>query len=171
MNNALYALMVEKEQVLSNDVGGAKKFLRILDLKEGKNAYGRVVIYIDGYNDVVEELYEIPEVRKWVRRLINEVPHLWYYISRHNVPDIVWIMNCLSDNIHMLSRGDRKPINEYSFAEIRELPQILVHISVRRGLILQMTEGTMKHAQRIDDYGGGMETVDFINEFFNDREV
>jgi hypothetical protein len=171
MDNTLYALMIEKPFVLRNDITYAKAFLKMLDRKRGKDAHNRVALYVDGYNDVVEELYEIPEVKKWVRKLINEVPHLWYYIHKSDVGDIAWIMNCLSDDMAMMTREGRKPISSYPLDEVRRLPKIYVHVLVSRKLINRMKEATIKHAWTIDDSEGGEETIEFIEGFFNDEHI
>jgi hypothetical protein len=170
MNNSLYALMVEKPFVLRADISYAKQFFKMLDRREGKNAHGKVALYIDGYNDVVEELFEIPEVKKWIRKLINEVPHLWYYIYRENTADIAWIMNCLSDKMQFVRQGEVKPISSYPLDEIDKLPKILVHASVSKHVIKNMIEKTVQHANRMGDPEGGIETITFIDEFFNINE-
>lgn len=43
--------------------------------------FSSIALTIDGYNDEVEELYEIQHVRRFFNRLIKKVPHFLYYVN------------------------------------------------------------------------------------------
>lgn len=47
----------------------------------GAAASGRLTITISGYFSDPRELYEVPEVRKFVKRLVEEIPELFFYLS------------------------------------------------------------------------------------------
>ncbi len=43
--------------------------------------FSSIGLTIDGYNDTVEELYEIQHIRRFFYRLIKKVPHFLYYMN------------------------------------------------------------------------------------------
>ncbi|MDR5021380.1 hypothetical protein FOL75_04755 [Bacillus thuringiensis] len=43
--------------------------------------FSSIALTIDGYNETVEELYEIQHVRRFFSRLVKKLPHILYYIN------------------------------------------------------------------------------------------
>ncbi|HXG28298.1 MAG TPA: chlororespiratory reduction 6 domain-containing protein [Nevskiales bacterium] len=74
-------ILVEAAEVLTCDTRHVRKTLDSLIPKHmGDNRNG-VVILINGYDDDPQELFLIPEVRKWFHSLFDNVPDLFFWMN------------------------------------------------------------------------------------------
>jgi hypothetical protein len=81
-DKALYIYSIDKDgELLKMNYDGISKFFSTLDKLGGRKSFGKAMILFDGYNDVPDELHEIPEVRKYVKGLFERFPHLLYYVN------------------------------------------------------------------------------------------
>lgn len=72
---------IDKEtELFPMNFEGIDQFFTMLD-SQGKKAIGNAMILFDGYNDVTTELFEIPQVRKFVKEMFDRYPHLLNYIN------------------------------------------------------------------------------------------
>ncbi|BFH18294.1 hypothetical protein J6TS7_20960 [Paenibacillus dendritiformis] len=73
-------LVVEREAI---DRGHLQAYLREFDrIQKKKGAMrSRIIISYHGYDFEPREVYQIPEIRKWTCRLLQNIPHLFYFIS------------------------------------------------------------------------------------------
>jgi hypothetical protein len=70
---------IEKSEIVNLQFDRFIKFIK--DLEQGDDfGYDSLVLSVSGYDDTLEELYEINHVRRWFRRLICKLPHLFYFI-------------------------------------------------------------------------------------------
>jgi hypothetical protein len=78
-------ITISKESVLNNDFTEPMNILRQLTSNKSVIEYfrERVDISFDGYNNNREELYEIPEVRNYVKELDNLFPYWLYFLSKN----------------------------------------------------------------------------------------
>lgn len=80
-DKSVYFYNVDKEEELFKmNFKGLDMFFASLDLL-GSKGIGNAMVLIDGYNDVTTELYEIPQVRKFVKELFKRYPHVLNYIN------------------------------------------------------------------------------------------
>lgn len=70
----------KEEELFKMNFEGIDKFFMTLDLL-GPKGIGHAMILFDGYNEVATELYEIPQVRKFVKEMFNRHPQLLLYIN------------------------------------------------------------------------------------------
>lgn len=64
--------------------GHIETYLREFDKYGKRKMRSQVMLVFDGYDLDSRELYQIPEVRKWVNRLYVNVPHLFYFLTAEN---------------------------------------------------------------------------------------
>ena len=77
------------------------------DLKgqELRDRYNSLVLIIDGYNDVKEELYAISEVREYIRRLHKRWPWLLFFCNIDPMGEHLSIVYlCLVDAVNSIHR-------------------------------------------------------------------
>src|SRR6266849_2907060 len=84
----------DNAMVVNNDVSYFGPIRReLIDLTKEYGELIRVEVLIGGYNDDARSLYEVPEVRRWVRKLLERWPDallwltpasLWYFILSLN---------------------------------------------------------------------------------------
>lgn len=79
-----FTITISKKEVLDNDLF---KPLQILEQLASNMAFlqyfrERVDIAFDGYNDTTQELWEIPEIRKFVSDLDSQFPYWLYFLSK-----------------------------------------------------------------------------------------
>ncbi|MFW5434374.1 hypothetical protein [Paenibacillus apiarius] len=74
-------LGVDREAV---ERGHLQSYLREFEkLSKKKGEFrSRIIMSYNGYDFDPREVYQIPEVRKWASRLLTNVPHLFYFISK-----------------------------------------------------------------------------------------
>lgn len=79
-----FLFAVPKQQAESVDTREAIDFYRkVLEqhASELKNVQGRCFLSFDGYDDILEELYEIIEIRAWVKRFIDALPFFLFFFD------------------------------------------------------------------------------------------
>jgi len=88
MNNAiesigLFAYNVTDIEILDEDISQAVNFIqRMSTSKEiAQKAHNKLDVFISGYNSDPRELYEIREVRIWIRHLVEMCPNILYFLS------------------------------------------------------------------------------------------
>ena len=74
-------LMASRAEVEANDIAPSLQSLQQLLTPENVPRFRRRLWFgIDGYDDDPRELYEIDEVRRWMRKLDEQFP-FWFYFS------------------------------------------------------------------------------------------
>ena len=80
-NKRFFFYSVDKDKELFKmNFEGLDLFFKTLD-SQGRKGIGHAMVLIDGYNDVTTELFEVPQVRKYVKEMFNRYPHLLNYID------------------------------------------------------------------------------------------
>lgn len=76
----LFFFSVSKKEVISKDY---KRIINSLEiLKEtGREAKRKLFLVFDGYNDDKREIYEIPEIRDFVKDIYNKYKYLFYFLT------------------------------------------------------------------------------------------
>lgn len=80
-----FTLVISKEKVLSGDIQDQvdlfNKILEKHDSEELKRVQGKFLLVFDGYDDPKEELYEIEEVKSWVKKFVSEIPSFFHFFD------------------------------------------------------------------------------------------
>ncbi len=76
----LFFFSVSKKEVTNKDY---KRIINSLEiLKEaGTEAKRKLFLVFDGYNDDKREIYEIPEIRDFVKDIYNKYKYLFYFLT------------------------------------------------------------------------------------------
>jgi hypothetical protein len=70
----------KQNELFKMNFKGLDMFFTSLDLL-GKDGIGHAMILFDGYNDTAKELYEVPQIRKFVKELFKRYPHVLNYVN------------------------------------------------------------------------------------------
>ncbi|HLI46792.1 MAG TPA: hypothetical protein VKU94_06325, partial [Geobacterales bacterium] len=107
----LYVYSIDKvNELFKMNFKGIDDFFCMLD-KKGSKAFGHTMILFDGYNDTATELYEIPQVRKFVKELFERYPHVLNYINFDLEGQNVLLMSLL--DVEVFFKGEMLTFDEY----------------------------------------------------------
>lgn len=147
MNFDLLVFNIEREDVEKKNYKPVKDFIKQLD-RLGVRAFQAAAICFDGYDDDMRELSEIDEVRAYIRKLFNDHPHLFLYMSfKMDVPQ--YMIPCLGD-FYSIYKGKKLTRDEIIHMHLtrQELPQIEYHIHIPEAKVNRMQRETRKIAQK-----------------------
>ncbi len=82
-NQVIEVIQIEKDEIESLSFKKVLKLIKKLDKKSNKG-FGGMMLAINGYDDIPEELYEIDETRKYLQKLVKKIPHILFYLSPIN---------------------------------------------------------------------------------------
>jgi hypothetical protein len=96
-------LMFSRRQVETCDVDEPLELLRSLtaDRDVAIEFCGRISLVVDGYNDDPRELFEIPEVRAYIKRLDQAWPYWFFFLSQAD-ESIKLLESCLCETIEVV---------------------------------------------------------------------
>ncbi|SMD01275.1 chlororespiratory reduction 6 domain-containing protein [Pedobacter nyackensis] len=88
-------LIISRDEITRNDISISNNILQQLttDKKIVNHFRERIEITFDGYNNTTEEIWEIPQVRKFVEKLDSEFPY-WLYFLTKNGNGLYAIIKC-----------------------------------------------------------------------------
>lgn len=114
-------IVVDRKSVVYGNVNHPLKVLRDLE-KSDLDLKGKIIITFEGFDDDPRDLFEVPEVRRWVSRLVKRKPHLFYFLSADTYT-MLFILACLFEYEVVPSEEQVKMIKINS--EPRQLATIL----------------------------------------------
>lgn len=161
----IFAFMVSKEEILECDIKGVVNSIEQIEKKLRGDACQSIAVYIDGYNDVSDELYEIDEVRAWVQKLFERIPHFMYYINIE-VSDHNYLIASLSDDVTSVVPFERRPIQEYDFHEWKKLPKVNVQLRLPNEKIRNLIQSVVAHGSKMGNKKGADEVAGRIAQVF-----
>lgn len=96
-------LMFSRQHVETLDLAEPLQFLRRLtaDRHTSLEFSGRLSLVIDGYNDDARELFEVPEVRAYIKRLEQAWPNWFCFLSQAD-ESIKLLESCLCETIEVV---------------------------------------------------------------------
>ncbi len=96
-------LMFSRRQVETSDLAEPLQFLRRLtaDRHTALEFCGRISLVVDGYNDDLRELFEIPDVRAYIKRLDQEWRYWFFFLSQAD-ESIKLLESCLCETIEVV---------------------------------------------------------------------
>jgi hypothetical protein len=96
-------LMFSRRQVETCDIDEPLQFLRRLtaDRQTALEFCGRISLVVDGYNDDPRELFEVPEVRAYIKRLDQAWPNWFFFLSQAD-ESIKLLESCLCETIEVV---------------------------------------------------------------------
>lgn len=102
-------LPIARSIVESGDIKDTVEFFE--NIKASKDYYrGSVLFTISGYDYDPRELYEIKEVVDWIRKLVDKVPYIFYYVEHSSW---AFMQCCIADKVTSVSKiGDKIDVHE-----------------------------------------------------------
>lgn len=94
-NMTLLVYSVSKREILGNDFERIRKNLEILT-KAGKDAKGKLFLTFGGYEDDKREIYMIPEIRNFIKKIWEEYKYLFYFLTPFDNNKAI-IFSCIND--------------------------------------------------------------------------
>lgn len=86
---------VSRKEVENKDYRGIEKLFSVLrSLKT--EARGKLMLQFAGYDDISDEIYEIPEIREYVMGMFQRWPEMFYFLTQEDVIYRV-ILACIVD--------------------------------------------------------------------------
>lgn len=82
-DSSLVLLNVSRDEIEQQDISGFTTLLNRLIINDDmiKKTRGKISFVIDGYNFDEREIYEIPEVRAWVKKLVPNFKYWGYFLN------------------------------------------------------------------------------------------
>ena len=96
-------LMFSRQQIETGDMGEPLEFLRGLtaDPRAALDYCGRISLMVDGYNDDPREIFEISEVRAFLKGLDAQWPYWFFFLSQAD-ESIKVLESCLCETIEVV---------------------------------------------------------------------
>lgn len=172
--NPFLVYKISKEEVLEMDMKGLDKFFKIID-KVGAPLRQSIAIMCDGYNDIPDELYQIPEVVKFVRKVFRRHPNILYYISREAEADY-WMMSCMADEVTSMKVGDYETsqMNAYELEEKfgDNLPKTAAYLNFKDDKLATILKPIIDYGKKIGDKDAAIKiAVDYALRFENPEKT
>jgi hypothetical protein len=161
--NIMFFYNVDKEDETEKlNFEGLDMFFHTLD-KLGKRAFGSAIIMFDGYNDIVTELYEIPEVRAFVKELFERYPHVLNYIN-FDLEGQKHLLTCLFD-VEVFYQGERLTFDEHAkkYGRLTPMPRYDAYISMPRKQIEKLKSAMLQHGSRLNSLKRANEQVQLFS--------
>lgn len=116
----------------------------------GADALGSVYIAFDGYDDKPEEIFEIPEIRKFVRKAFKEYPDLFFFLT--NLDELNnTILSCLCTISIYRREGEKvRATEDYGYGDDwKNRPKIPVQIAMPSDLMRSIVAGAVAYGASI----------------------
>lgn len=101
-----------------------------------------VFIDFEGYDDVMEQVYEVKEIRTWVSSLFDAFPYLLYFITPLYNNDLL-LAACLCDTETFINSEHLKTNQEYDQQQINiflTAPDIALDLKMKRSKYDHITQ-------------------------------
>lgn len=132
----LFFFSVSKKEVINKDY---KRIINSLDiLKEaGKEAKSKLFLVFDGYDNDKREIYEIPEIRDFVKYIYENYKYLFYFLTTLNNNRSI-IYACIS-NLEIIHKRN-SPIVGFRIIPNKKIMQEITNAMLEYGTQIGETE-------------------------------
>lgn len=145
----MFILNVEKSEVVHKQYESVAKILKMLK----SNPNGELLISFNGYDDVVDEIYEIPAIRKWVEKMFQKFPYILYYFTElSNYENARMLIACVSDVSSMIEGTKQEAFEKAkevydnpSKYGLEDIPQIGLSIYAKKELVENIVKSTIAY--------------------------
>lgn len=154
---------ITSDQVKENNIIGVsierkdveKKDFKMIDMviqafeKSKKEGKAKMFLTFNGYEDVMDEIYEIKDIREYVSMLFKRCPHIFYFLSPFDNNNRI-ILSCLSDLTKVQIGDISKSYDEYIF-EGKPINLIGMRPNVSTVLDCKIRSGIREYGKRINE--------------------
>lgn len=166
--NETNVLHIKRKVIEHKQTDSVERYLHHLS-SEGGTSFQKVVFVFEGYDDTIDEVYEIMEIRDWVYSLFRLFPHLMYFMSPQFDSNIT-ILACLGDVETVRIGSYPLTPNQYAEAGIDILKETLRShyvITIDDDLFMAMDYALTNYAKSIGDHFGATMTLELIRAVTN----
>ncbi|URJ76384.1 hypothetical protein MF621_004091 (plasmid) [Bacillus velezensis] len=159
---------LSKREVVEKDFLQIDEALSVFS-KIGKPLRGCLAITCGGYDDITDELFEIMEVREYVREVFNKHPHIFYYINTE-MDTHKWLIESLVD-VETYFVGEKltdRQIYERYGKDFESIPQVMSSLNDSEGLLPRLLKGIIRHGKRNKDAMGSKKVALMYASMFGD---
>ena len=156
-------LVFSRDQVEAHDISEPLQVLRQLtgNPEKAVGACGRISLVIDGYNADPRELFEIPEVRRYIKAIDDLWPYWFFFLSQAD-DSIKILESCLCDSIEVVpgvASIDTEQLNDAltrhfsamdHYCEAINLPEYKIQ-EISEGIISLISNASVERIEG-DDY-------------------
>lgn len=153
-------LVFSREQILTMDLQEPLAVLRQLagNPEKAVVACGRISLVFDGYDTDPRELFEIPEVRRYIQQLDALWPYWFYFLSQAD-DSIKIIESCLCDSIEVVpgvTSIDTEQLNNCLTRHFSALNSYCEALNLPESTIEDISEGVISliHNSAVDRIEG-----------------
>lgn len=120
----LHLMILNKSYIEALDLQEIDKMLNVFKRHGIKKYRNNIVFQIDGYNDDPREIFEIPEIKAFFKKVFDKYPYMLYFLSDINAND-AWVLACLCNKHQTCSIVGKRNIDLKMQFDNNLLSQIL----------------------------------------------
>ena len=138
-------LVFSREQIELQDISEPLQVLRQLagNPETAVASCGQISLVIDGYNNDPRELFEIPEVRRYIKALDEMWPYWFFFLSQAD-DSIKIVESCLCDSIEVVpgvTSVDTEQLNTCLIRHFSAMNHYCESINLPDSKIEELSEG------------------------------
>ena len=133
---SLLVYSVSKREVMNKDY---KRIISSLDIlkKAGKESKRKLCLSFDGYDNDKREIYEIPEIREFVKYIYDNYKYLFYFLTLiDNNRNVIYA--CIND-LEVIHRNDEYNV-KYRIIPNQKIKQDTVNAMLEYAIQIGETE-------------------------------
>lgn len=151
-----------------------KRYNRVLQLaktleKLPHHGYKNAYVTFSGYGEMVEEIFEIQDIRDYVGGLFQKCPHFIYFLETDFGQSRQNFTSTYAD-ITMLYMGERKSISEWvslGYLDPTQLPKMPVDLRIPDSRFKLLEKGLKNFGVKTKDFIGIKEVITYLKRFHN----
>lgn len=135
-------IVVTKDHVQK---GHVQTYLKVIESLEKKKQKGRssLMLLFDGYEKDPRKMYDIPEIKSWVQKLLKNKPHLFYFL-----------VNATDNYVHDMALCMVNPIKSFMPKELQgymRAPMLALNGADITPAIRKLTESAFLYGKKMKD--------------------
>ncbi|MEC2463862.1 hypothetical protein P9X10_02945 [Bacillus cereus] len=158
---------VQREEVEGAIYSRIMRHIRTLDKRENRG-YASLVITFNGYDDIPDSVFEIMDIRKYVKGLFSRVPHLLFYMA--DMPEVREnMLLCISD-FEKLGSSEHIPYEqllELALEDYDKIPKEQIVVTLPSEKKRQLAETLRKYGNKVKKQNEAQEVINWLNNTFN----
>jgi hypothetical protein len=159
---AFYGIDVAHEFIEKKDYKPLYDIFKRFD-REAKKYRNSCYITFGGYDELLDEIHEIPEAREYIQGMVDRFPYLFYYLN-FDFDNHAHILGSLGD-VQSYFTGELKPITDYGLYE--DLPTTQVHLTISNKLFKKITNSLHQFGKRVNDIQGANKMIKKLDDLYN----
>lgn len=157
-----YVFPVSKKEVKKLDILRVLSVVRHMETMPN-NGFQKLVITFSGWDKNPNDIYEIPEIRKWVKEVIDRVPHIFYFVTPiENLNSL--IISCYFDVV-VNHEGEKLTESEWASRgkyKVTDRPNNHISITWDKEKLTKIHKGLMDYGEKIGNIELAMQAFEDV---------